>query len=137
MRFFLLSAVGLIAAGAGYQSFTSAPPLQGTQPSPAVSIAAEAKARYRLLVPGNASDCTVTKGPDLADGLAEIEFSAGCGALYPRLARVRYWREDGNGEVSFARADGKAVIRFAAGDGIAYESYRPTTPFISLVANQR
>ena len=91
---------------------------------------------YRLFIAGNAVPCRVTKGRTLSAQIAEIKLSEGCGEAYARLAKAALWREGSDGEMVFATKDGRTLVRFASGDGVAYESYRPAVPFISLVAEK-
>jgi len=92
----------------------------------------EAHVRYRLSVSGREGSCTVTKKGDAESDRTGLELSPQCVELMPRLAEVRYWQEDGAGELRFVAADGRAVVEFFAADGVAYESLKPSSPLIAL-----
>lgn len=130
MKMLIAIAAGMLAVGTGYH-FQGLVPEKGAVPPAQASVEVS---RYELYVAGNAVACQVTKGRKLSDHVAEIKLSEDCGEAYARLARAALWRSGRDGDVAFAAKDGQTLVRFASGDGVAYESYRPAVPFISLVA---
>jgi hypothetical protein len=123
-------AAGMLVFGAGYH--LQVPASGDVNPAQTPSKVSN----YDLYVAGNAIACRVTKGEKLSDQITEIKLSEGCGEAYARLAKAAFWHEGGDGDVALTTKDGQAVVRFASGDGVAYESYRPAVPFISLVAKR-
>lgn len=89
---------------------------------------------YQLSIPGNENTCMIAKGKTLDGNRAELDMGRDCVSLAPRLAEARYWTEGANGEVIFAAADGRVVAEFYAADGVAYESVRPVSPLMALIA---
>ncbi|TWG99704.1 hypothetical protein L598_001300000350 [Mesorhizobium sp. J18] len=124
-----VAAVGFIGAAA---AVTSAPEDGGST----VSAVKEASApsRYRVVAVGQEGTCAVTKGEALSDRLAELYVERTCSTVMPGLEQARYWREASDGSVTFAKADGGAVLEFSVADGVAYETFRPHAPLVSLVA---
>lgn len=136
MKMLIAIAAGMLAVGTGYH-------LEGSMPQGISDAAVQAPARmsdevsrYGLFIAGNGIVCHVTKGRKLSERIAEIKLSEGCGEAYAGLARAALWHEGRHGDVTFTAKDGRTLVRFASGDGVAYESYRPTVPFISLVAEK-
>jgi hypothetical protein len=64
-----------------------------------------------------------------------VSVAQDCDGLLPGLARIRYWHEDADGTVTLS-ADGKtASVVFGPADCVAYESLKPRTPLMSLIAS--
>lgn len=127
------AAAAILVVGVGYH-MKPLPPGETGEAGPA---AAPGKVgSYRLFVSGNPVACRVTKGRKLSEQIAEIKLSDECGEAYARLSKAALWREGNDGEIAFAAKDGRTLVRFTSGDGVAYESYRPAVPFISLVAEK-
>lgn len=89
---------------------------------------------YSLQIGGGAQSCILAKGGDGLGGSFAAVAGPKCPALYPPLAEVRLWREKDDGTVELARGDGTMVLELAVSDGFAYETFRPGSPLISLVA---
>ena len=133
MKMLIGAAAAVLVFGAGYHMEWTPPPEMNEA---ALAATSSADGSYRLFIAGNPATCRVTKGRELSGQIAEIKFSEGCGEAYARLSKAVLWREDDDGGIAFATKDGRALVRFASGDGVAYESYRPTVPLISLVAER-
>lgn len=89
---------------------------------------------FTLHLAGVEKGCALNKGVELSNGLSEVSVGPKCGGLVPELAQARFWRENADGTVTIADQDGGALIEFAVADGLAYESFRPGAPMVSLVA---
>ena len=127
------AAAAMLAFGVGYHMELSP---SGEADEAGLEAAPGTIDSYRLFITGNSVACRVTKGRKLSAQVAEIKLSHGCGEAYDRLTEAALWREGSDGEIAFATKDGRTLVRFTAGDGVAYESYRPTVPFLSLVAEK-
>jgi hypothetical protein len=116
-----------VVAIAGLKLHSQAQAAPDTSPAPRMEA-------FRLQASGDAADCTIEKavggGP-----LVEVTVAQDCDGLLPGLSKIRYWREDADGTVTLS-ADGKtASVVFGPADGVAYESLKPRTPLMSLIAS--
>lgn len=144
MKLLLLAAGGLLvlvgmryATGEGPQ--TNAGLADGVDPLTTGSISRASFAtgssnRYRVVVAGRDRGCFIVKGSMLADGTARVRISPQCDALSPAMAKIGLWRDNGEETVALTTPDGRTLFDLAAGDGVAYQSYRPAEPLVSLVA---
>lgn len=99
--------------------------------SPAAEAPAGGPERYRLVGEGTA--CTIYRGPLLGDGLNDLVIPAECNELMPGLSALRFWKEGSDGSVTFSSNGSDAPVLFAVADGVAYESYKPSRPLLSIV----
>jgi hypothetical protein len=86
---------------------------------------------FRLRSSGNAS-CAVTRGDRVAEDRSELEIEPACATLLPGIERAKFWQEHEDGSVAFTENGVDAIVSFSVGDGVAYESFKPSTPLISL-----
>jgi hypothetical protein len=87
--------------------------------------------RFRLRSSGNVS-CAVWRGDQVAEDRSELEIEPSCAALLPGIERAKFWQEHEDGSVAFTENGVDAIVRFSVGDGVAYESFKPSTPLVSL-----
>lgn len=87
--------------------------------------------RYRLV--GEDTSCTIYRGPLLGDGLNDLVIPAECNEIMPGLSALRFWKEGSDGSVTFSSNGSDAPVLFAVADGVAYESYKPSRPLLSIV----
>jgi len=106
-----------------------------TQPSEATPVVGEISADETFLVraPGSDESCRVRKAVMLGD-VAELDAEPGCDDILPGLSRARHWQERDDGSVVVLAAGGKAIVSFSVADGVAYESFAPRSPLISLIS---
>lgn len=106
-----------------------------TPQSEATPLTAEASTSeiFTLHARGSGESCTVRKSP--GDGLiATVSVEPGCDALLPGLSHARYWQEGDDGSIVFSAESHEAIVSFTMADGVAYESFEPRSPLISLIA---
>jgi hypothetical protein len=87
--------------------------------------------RYRLV--GENAACTIHRGPLLGGGLNDLVIPAECNDLMPGLSALRFWKEGSDGSVTFSSNGSDSPVLFAVADGVAYESYKPSRPLLSIV----
>src|SRR5688500_7373459 len=87
---------------------------------------------YHLRRGGGSVSCMVERGAGLADGFWELRVEPSCEEVMPGLAAVRYWRKTDDQTVVFSRDGDDALVTFAPADGVAYESFAPGAPLLSL-----
>ena len=78
--------------------------------------------------------CEIARGEATSSGVYALRADPECEGLLPGLSDVRFWQEGSDGSVVLGRNLADQLISFAVADGIAYESFRPTSALISLVA---
>ena len=88
--------------------------------------------KFKLSVSGRDDGCTVVKKGEVEARRAELELSAECAKMMPRLADVSFWQEKAEGQLIFTAADGKPLLEFFVADGAAYESLKPVSPVVAL-----
>jgi hypothetical protein len=89
--------------------------------------------RY-LLWSGDDLACAVVRGKAAGDGAYMLSADADCERLLPGLSKVRFWQERDDAVVVFSRDGIDDLVTFAVADGVAYESFRPASALISVVA---
>lgn len=122
------AAIGAVALLGGFQSFQDGG-------KGAAADHERLPGTFRLVANGGDAACMVTRGTDLAGGLAELAVGADCRAVLPGIERARFWRERKDGTIGFSENGTDPFVSFAAGDGVDYESYAPAAPLLSLVAD--
>jgi hypothetical protein len=122
---------GLLAA-AGVLSYGPAGDRQAQAATTLRQAEAEGDA-FRLRSSGGAS-CAITRGDAVSQDRAELRVETACATLLPGMERAKFWHENDDGSVVFIENDGDPIVSFSVADGVAYESFQPSTPLLSLDA---
>jgi hypothetical protein len=108
--------------------------------TPAKSVEAAAPLKpdtvFRLENAGGQMSCIVRKGRILPGNRSLIEPGPRCAAIFAPLGEATVWREEADGTVDFIGGGGRTLVRFALADGAGYESIRPRSKILSLVAER-
>ena len=137
-----LLSIGLIAGLAATLGMTALKtPAAAIDEAPSVKgVEAAALLRpdtvFRLENAGGRMSCIVRKGRTLSDGRSLIEPGPRCAALFAPLADAAVWRARDDGTVDFIGRGGRTLVRFALADGAGYESIRPRSTILSLIAER-
>jgi hypothetical protein len=91
---------------------------------------------FRLENAGGQMSCIVRKGRTLSDGRSLLLPGPRCAAIFSPLGDAAVWREGDDGTVDFIGRGGRTLVRFAQADGAGYESIRPRSKILSLVAER-
>ncbi|MGN6765168.1 MAG: hypothetical protein ACTHJY_08415 [Rhizobiaceae bacterium] len=136
-----LLSIGLVAglavalgAAALKQPATSAPEAQAKGVGAAAILKPETV--FRLENAGGRMSCTVRKGKTLSEGRSLLEPGPRCSAIFAPLGDVAVWHARDDGTVDFIGRGGRTLVRFALADGAGYESIRPRSKILSLVAEE-
>lgn len=91
------------------------------------SISGEARANpgmksYSISNVAENSVCTLKRGSITTPRTHDMEASANCDDVWPRLAEARNWTENTDGTVVLSDAGGNEVLQLIPGDGAAYVS---------------
>jgi hypothetical protein len=89
---------------------------------------------FRLENAGGRMSCIVRKGRKLSDGRSLLLPGPRCAAIFAPLGEATVWRDADDGTVDFIGGGGRTLVRFALADGTGYESVRPRSKKLSLVA---
>jgi hypothetical protein len=122
----LLVAAGVISSGPDGDR-------QAIAATSAALVAASEGDVFRMRSAGDAS-CAVTRGDPVSRNRSELEVEPACAALLPGIERAKFWQENADGSVAFTEDGAEPIVSFSVGDGVAYESFEPVTPLISLDA---
>lgn len=129
----------LMIAGAMATAWAAANALHTQQAAPGVdtSLKTAAIARpsgevFRLSSVTANESCLIVKGETLSPGFAELKVNPACERLMPGVSNARFWRERPDGSVAFTASSSAPIVEFAAGEGVEYESYAPSSVFLSL-----
>jgi len=87
---------------------------------------------YRLTANGDEAACAVRRGAKVSQGLSRLSVSPDCRDLMPGIERVKFWREQADGSVSFSENGVDPIVTFGVADGAGYESYAPASPLLAL-----
>ena len=121
-------AAGLLA-GAGLVGESS----DASQPLAGAAISGDTPEwGYHLRRGGGSFSCIVKRGAGLSEDLWELRVEPACEEVMPGLAEVRYWRRTDDQTVVFSRDGDDALVTFAPADGVAYETFAPDAPLLSL-----
>jgi hypothetical protein len=124
--------LALMTSGVAFATLPDAEPVMADAAAGTSAAApVDSPGRYRLI--GGDAYCTVHRGPLLGDGLSDLVVPAECNELMPGLSAMRFWKDEGDGEMAFSSNGWDAQVRFSIADGAAYESYKPSRPLLSLV----
>jgi hypothetical protein len=91
---------------------------------------------FRLENAGGRMSCIVRKGRTLSEGRSLIEPGPRCAAIFAPLGDAAVWHVRDDGTVDFIGRGGRTLVRFALADGAGYESIRPRSKILSLVAER-
>jgi hypothetical protein len=93
-----------------------------------------ASGSFELQASGASGACAVTRGREIGPGLAELAVEQNCDDIYPGIEKARFWQDKADGSVVFTATGADAILTFGVADGIAYESYLPVTPLVTLAS---
>jgi hypothetical protein len=115
-------------------------PVTAIDEAPAESVETAALPKpdtvFRLESAGGRMTCIVRKGRKLSDGRSLIEPGPRCAAIFAPFGDAAVWREGDDGTVDFIGRGGRTLVRFAQADGAGYESIRPSSRILSLIAER-
>jgi len=137
-----LLSIGLIAGLAATLGMTALKtPAAAIDEAPSVKgVEAAALLRpdtvFRLENAGGRVKCVVRKGRTLSDGRSELLPGPDCATIFAPLADAVVWSEGEDGTVDFIGRGGRTLVRFALADGAGYESIRPRSKILSLIAER-
>lgn len=92
------------------------------------------KGVFTLESAGGKASCTIRKGRALSADASQLVTGPHCAALFAPLAEARVWQEGKDGTVDFVGSGGRTLVEFALADGEGYESVRPRSTILSLIA---
>jgi hypothetical protein len=136
-----LLSIGLaagLAATLGVAAMKQPATATGEVPAKDVEAASSLKPDtvFRLENAGGQMSCIVRKGRTLSDGRVLLEPEPRCAAIFAPLGEAAVWREGDDGTVDFIGRGGRTLVRFAQADGAGYESIRPRSKILSLIAER-
>ncbi|MDN5926227.1 MAG: hypothetical protein L0I29_04050 [Hyphomicrobiales bacterium] len=136
-----LLSIGLVAGLAATVGMTALKkPVPAIDEAPAKGVEAAAFLKpdtvFRLENAGGRMSCIVRKGRTLSDGRSLIEPGPRCAAIFAPLGDAAVWHARDDGTVDFIGRGGRTLVRFALADGAGYESIRPRSKILSLIAER-
>ena len=136
-----LLSIGLVAGLAATLGMTALKkPVSAIDEAPAATVTTAAPLKpdtvFRLENAGGRMSCTVRKGRTLSDGRSLIKPGPHCAEIFAPLGDVAVWHARDDGTVDFIGRGGRTLVRFALADGAGYESIRPRSKILSLIAER-
>jgi hypothetical protein len=136
-----LLSIGLVAGLAATLGMTVLKkPVTAIDEAPAKGIEAAALLKpdtvFRLENAGGRMNCIVRKGRTLSEGRSLLEPGPRCAAIFAPLGEAAVWQTRDDGTVDFIGRGGRTLVRFALADGAGYESIRPRSKILSLIAEE-
>jgi hypothetical protein len=138
MNLLSIGLVAGVAATLGVATLKQPASIMDETPAKSVEAAAPLKPDtvFRLENAGGQMSCIVRKGRILPGNRSLIEPGPRCAAIFAPLGEATVWREGADGTVDFIGDGGRTLVRFALADGAGYESIRPRSKILSLVAER-
>jgi hypothetical protein len=136
-----LLSIGLVAGLAATLGVAAMKqPVAATNGAPAGSVGVAAFLKpdtvFRLENAGGRMNCIVRKGRTLSEGRSLLEPGPRCAAIFAPLGEAAVWQTRDDGTVDFIGRGGRTLVRFALADGAGYESIRPRSKILSLIAEE-
>ena len=78
--------------------------------------------------------CLISRGSMTTRRSSGVIPGADCAAVWPGLAAVRNWTDNGDGTIDLTDSSGEMVLTLGLGDGVAYESLEPADAAIALMS---
>jgi hypothetical protein len=82
----------------------------------------------------NRTVCLISRGDTTTRRSSGVIAGDDCAAVWPGLANVRNWTDNGDGTIDLTSDSGEQVLTLGLGDGVAYESLEPADASIALTA---
>ncbi len=133
---FILS-IGLMAGLAATVGMAASQRQISIDPTPTHGVNADKHVPgvFRLENAGGQASCVVRKGQTLSEGKSRLVTGPRCAAIFAPLVEARVWQERKDGTIDFVGGAGRTVVEFALADGEGYESIRPRSTILSLIAD--
>jgi hypothetical protein len=78
--------------------------------------------------------CLLSRGATTTHRSSGVITGDDCSAVWPGLAAVRNWTDNGDGTIDLTDSSGEQVLTLGLGDGVAYESLEPADASIAFTA---
>jgi hypothetical protein len=124
---------GVLAVGGPLWWFSPAHDVQA-DPVRTASIAAHGELEFTVSNMQNRTACLIARGDTTTRRSSGVVAGEDCAAVWPGLANVRNWTDNGDGTIDLTSDSGEQVLTLGLGDGVAYESLEPADASIALTA---
>lgn len=98
------------------------------------SIPAAAEREFTVSNMQSRTACIISRGTATTHRSNGVIAGDDCTEVWPGLAAVRNWTDNGDGTIALTDDRGETVLTLAVGDGVAYESLEPADASIALTA---
>lgn len=78
--------------------------------------------------------CIISRGKMTTHRSSGVIAGEDCAAVWPGLAEIRNWTDNGDGTIDLTNSRGEQVLTLGLGDGVAYESLEPADASIALTS---
>jgi hypothetical protein len=124
---------GVLAVGGPLWWFSPAHDVP-TDPMTTSAVPASAQHEFTVSNLANRSACLITRGAMTTARSSGVIAGDDCADVWPGLAAVRNWTDNGDGTIDLTDSQGAQVLTLGLGDGVAYESLEPSDASIALTA---
>jgi len=124
---------GVLAVGGPLWWFSPAHDVQA-DPVRTASIGTHGEREFTVSNMQNRTACLLSRGDTTTHRSSGVIAGDDCAAVWPGLANVRNWTDNGDGTIDLTNDSGEQVLTLGLGDGVAYESLEPVDASIALTA---
>ena len=100
----------------------------------AVSISTTSERAFTVSNMQSRTVCLISRGTMITQRSSSVIAGEDCTAVWPGLAQVRNWTDNGDGTIELTDSRGEQILSLGLGDGVAYESLEPADASIALTA---
>lgn len=124
---------GVLAVGGPLWWFSPAHEVQADHIVTA-SVSTDGQREFTVSNLQNRTACLIARGALTTHRSSGVITGDDCAAVWPGLASVRNWTDNGDGTFALTNDSGEQVLTLGLGDGVAYESLEPADASIALTA---
>ena len=125
---------GVLAVGGPLWWFSPAHDVQAADPITTASVSTGNISEFTVSNMQTRTACLITRKAATTNRTSGVSVDADCASVWPGLASVRNWTDNGDGTYDLTSESGEQVLTLGLGDGVAYESLEPSDASIALTA---
>ena len=125
---------GVFVVGAGLWWFSPAHDVSEPDMITTASVAKPLVKEFTVSNMASRTACVIARGDMTTKRSRSVTTETDCASVWPGLARVKNWTDNGDGTVDLTDSSGEQVLTLGFGDGVGYEALEPSDASIALTA---